>query len=115
MEQGEVLKRVIGILTQAGEWLHEPDGVPEDATEEGPGVVMQLLNDVMPQVTIPADASAAEISTILSEELGGRIMQLTTAFAIAFWELAEVHDSGRTDVTALDVLQELALRSETDS
>ncbi len=114
MDQSEVLQRVIGILTQAGEWVHEPDGLPDDEADTGPGVILHLLNDVMPRVAIPAEASADEISSILSDELGGRILQLATAFSIAFWELAEVHDAGRTDVSSHDVLQELALRSETD-
>ncbi|MER8184467.1 hypothetical protein [Kitasatospora sp. NPDC094015] len=114
MEQSDVLKRVIGILTQAGEWVHEPEGVPVADAEEETNVVLQLLNDVMPRVVIPAEASGEEIGAILSEELGAPILQLATAFAVAFWELAEVHDSGRTEVSSLDVLRELALRAETE-
>ncbi|MEU9131349.1 hypothetical protein AB0D08_25130 [Kitasatospora sp. NPDC048540] len=114
MDQTEVLKRVIGILTQAGAWIHEPEEPTDPELEGGPGVVTQLLNDVMPTITIPAEATADEIGPLLSEALGGRILQLSSAFAMAFWELAEVHDSGRTDISSQDVLRELALRAETD-
>jgi hypothetical protein len=115
MDQNEVLKRVIGILTQAGTWIHDLPAADDDSdldTEQG--IVSDLLNDVMPVVAIPSNASAEEIASIVSEALGGRILQLTTAFAMAFWELAEVHDTGRTDLTSLDVLQALALRAETE-
>ncbi|GAA5018706.1 hypothetical protein [Kitasatospora paranensis] len=114
MEQNEVLKRVIGILTQAGTWIHDLPAADDSDLDTEQGIVSDLLNDVMPVVAIPSNANAEEIASIVSEALGGRILQLTTAFAMAFWELAEVHDTGRTDLSSLDVLQALALRAETE-
>ncbi|MEV8365965.1 hypothetical protein [Streptomyces niveus] len=114
MEQSEVLKRVIGILTQAGDWqrrLEEDTGQEQDMDAEM-GVVTELLNETMPRVEVPADATPEELSVLLGREVGGAVEQLVGAFTLAFVTLARVHDAGGPDVSSADILQDLALRAE---
>ncbi|MER5745325.1 hypothetical protein [Streptomyces sp. NPDC002225] len=113
MEQSEVVKRVVGILTEAGEIrrLLEED-VDRDDLDPDSGVVTVLLNETMPRISVPEDASVQEVATLIAREVGGAVEQLVGAFTLAFAMLAQVHDSGQTDVTSADVLQDLALRAE---
>jgi hypothetical protein len=113
MEQSEVLKRVIGILTEASEWqrLLEEGSEREDLAGE-PGIVTELLNETMPKIEIPGDATAEEIATLVGREVGGAIQQLVGAFSLSFVMLARVHDTGQQDVSSTEVLQNLALRAE---
>ncbi|MFB7955310.1 hypothetical protein [Streptomyces sp. NPDC056045] len=113
MEQSEVVKRVVGILTEAGEIrrLLEEDADREDLDTD-PGVVTVLLNETMPRISVPEDASIDEVATLVGREVGAAVEQLVGAFTLAFAMLAQVHDSGRTDVTSSDVLQDLALKAE---
>ncbi|MCT9088474.1 hypothetical protein N4G70_06280 [Streptomyces sp. ASQP_92] len=113
MEQSEVLKRVIGILTEAGDYRRR---IEEDG-EQGPrdteiGIVTALLNETMPHIRIPADATPQEMATLVAREVGGAIRQLVAAFSLAFLALAQVHDSGEPDMSSADVLRDLALRAE---
>ncbi|WP_405684548.1 hypothetical protein [Streptomyces sp. NBC_00057] len=113
MEQSEVVKRVVGILTEAGEIRRLlEENVDRDDVETDPSVVTALLNETMPRITIPEDASIEEVAVIVGREVGGAVEQLVGAFTLAFAMLAQVHDSGQTDVTSADVLQDLALRAE---
>lgn len=113
MEQSEVLKRVIGILTEAGEMQRQAE---EDTgsgdLDTGGGMVTTLLNETMPHIAIPADASVEEMAVLVGREVGGAVEQLVGAFTLAFIALAQIHDSGQHDVTSADVLQDLALRAE---
>ncbi|MFF3729797.1 hypothetical protein ACFYXM_05550 [Streptomyces sp. NPDC002476] len=113
MEQSEVVKRVVGILTEAGEIrrLLEESGDRDDV-EADSTVVTALLNETMPRITIPEDATIEEVATLVGREVGGAVEQLVGAFTLAFAMLAQVHDSGQTDVSSADVLQDLALRAE---
>ncbi|MFB7912866.1 hypothetical protein [Streptomyces sp. NPDC056061] len=113
MEQSEVVKRVVGILTEAGEIRRLlEENVDRDDIETDSTVVTALLNETMPRITIPEDASIEEVATIVGREVGGAVEQLVGAFTLAFAMLAQVHDSGQTDVSSADVLQDLALRAE---
>ncbi|MFG3281194.1 hypothetical protein [Streptomyces sp. NPDC048111] len=113
MEQSEVLKRVIGILTEAGDYRRRLEQDGERAPQETEiGIVTALLNETMPHIEIPADATPQEVATLVARDVGGAIRQLVAAFSLAFMALAQVHDSGEQDVTSADVLQDLALRSE---
>ncbi|MFF2325393.1 MULTISPECIES: hypothetical protein [unclassified Streptomyces] len=113
MEQSEVVKRVVGILTETGEIRRLlEESVDRDDVQADPGVVTALLNETMPRITIPEDASIEEVATLVGREVGGAVEQLVGAFTLAFAMLAQVHDSGQTDVTSADVLQDLALRAE---
>ncbi|MEU0126296.1 MULTISPECIES: hypothetical protein [unclassified Streptomyces] len=113
MEQSEVLKRVIGILTEAGQMQRqaEEDGGGGDP-DAGGSMVTTLLNETMPHIAIPADASVEEMAALVGREVGGAVEQLVGAFTLAFIALAQIHDSGQEDVTSADVLQDLALRAE---
>ncbi|MCX5340870.1 hypothetical protein [Streptomyces atratus] len=113
MEQSEVVKRVVGILTEAGEIRRLlEENVDREDVETDPSVVTALLNETMPRITIPEDASIEEVAVLVGREVGGAVEQLVGAFTLAFAMLAQVHDSGQTDVTSADVLQDLALRAE---
>lgn len=113
MEQSEVLKRVIGILTEAGDYRRRIEAEAErGAPDTEIGIVTALLNETMPHIEIPADATPQEMATLVAREVGGAIRQLVAAFSLAFVALAQVHDSGERDVTSADVLQDLALRAE---
>ncbi|WEH41759.1 hypothetical protein OG233_20725 [Streptomyces sp. NBC_01218] len=113
MEQREVLKRVIGILTEAGEIqrLLEEDVERDDVDMEG-SVVTALLNETMPRIAIPGDATVEEMAALIGREVGGAVEQLVGAFTLAYTMLARVHDSGQTDVSSTDVLRDLALQAE---
>ncbi|MEE1841914.1 hypothetical protein ABZ776_17235 [Streptomyces sp. NPDC007076] len=113
MEQSEVVKRVVGILTEAGEIRRLlEENVDREDLETNPSVVTVLLNETMPRISVPEDASIEEVATLVGREVGGAVEQLVGAFTLAFAMLAQVHDSGQTDVTSADVLQDLALRAE---
>lgn len=108
-----MVKRVVGILTEAGEIRRLlEENVDREDLETNPSVVTVLLNETMPRISVPEDASIEEVATLVGREVGGAVEQLVGAFTLAFAMLAQVHDSGQTDVTSADVLQDLALRAE---
>ena len=111
MEQSEVLKRVIGILTEAGEMQRHAEEDTSDP-DAGGSMVTTLLNETMPHIAIPSDATVEEMAVLVGREVGGAVEQLVGAFTLAFIALAQIHDSGQSDVTSADVLQDLALRAE---
>ncbi|MFD3439533.1 hypothetical protein ACFWU3_18705 [Streptomyces sp. NPDC058685] len=112
MEQSEVLKRVIGILTQMTDWRRILEEDEERDIGSDPSVITALLSETLPRIRIPEDATHEEIANLVAEKVGGAIHQLVGAFTLAFVELAQVHDSGRDNITTNDVLRELALRAE---
>ncbi|WP_318196343.1 hypothetical protein [Streptomyces sp. MCL20-2] len=112
MEQREVVKRVIGILTEAREMQRLLEADEREDLDAGAGAVTALLNETMPHIAIPDDFSVEEVVAVVGREVGGAVEQLVSAFTLAFTMLAQVHDSGQTDVSSADVLQDLALRVE---
>ncbi|MER6448066.1 hypothetical protein [Streptomyces venezuelae] len=121
MERAEVLKRVIGILTDAQDIRRaaeagEADGNGEDGQDgAGPptaGVATLLLNEMLPSIRVPADASPQQVAALVAEALGPALHTMVSGFSLAFTSLAMVHDSGRTDISSIGVLQELALEIE---
>ncbi|MEU6369447.1 hypothetical protein ABZ876_27825 [Streptomyces sp. NPDC046931] len=114
MEQREIMQRVVGILTEALEMRRQ-------ARASGDGDVPQseavsaLLEEMLPRIQVPADASAREVATAVSRELGPAIAHIASAFALAFVQLAEIHDEGHADVSAADVLQSISLHFETEA
>lgn len=123
MERAEVLKRVIGILTeaqdirQAVETGQDGDGDGEgddqgDGAAATAGVATTLLNEILPSISVPADASPQQVAALVAEALGPALHTMVSGFSLAFTSLAIAHDSGRTDVSAIEVLQELALEIE---
>ncbi|MEU8706509.1 hypothetical protein [Streptomyces sp. NPDC048565] len=112
MDQSEVLKRVIGILTEAGEMQRHAEEDIDGDLDAGENMVTTLLNETMPHIAIPSDATVEEMAALVGREVGGAVEQLVGAFTLAFIALAQIHDSGQEDVTSTDVLQDLALRAE---
>jgi hypothetical protein len=111
MKDSDFVRRIIGILTEAKQMqaLLEEDPDREDISGDN---VRTLLNETMPTIELPADASPEELGEALSLQLSPVIERLTGAFSLIFLQLAEIHDAGRTDVTSTEVLQDLALRAD---
>ncbi|CAL9354234.1 hypothetical protein SUDANB176_00538 [Streptomyces sp. enrichment culture] len=112
MEQREFMQRGVGILTEALEMRRRLREDP-DADVTGNGAIATLLEEMLPHIQLPADASAREVANLVTEKLGPAIVQITSALAFAFVQLAEVHDEGRTDVSSADVLRSISLHYET--
>ncbi|MBT2470650.1 hypothetical protein J7E97_22970 [Streptomyces sp. ISL-66] len=127
MERAEVLKRVIGILTEAQDIRRAAETVQEDTgggdgngregrtgddPQEAAGVATMLLNEMLPSISVPADASPQQVAALVAQALGPALHTMVSGFSLAFTSLAIAHDSGRTDVSAIEVLQELALEVE---
>ncbi|MFD7834302.1 hypothetical protein [Streptomyces sp. NPDC059761] len=124
MERAEVLKRVIGILTEAQDIRraietgqdHDGYGDAHGDGDDGPGatagVATTLLNEILPSISVPADASPQQVAALVAEALGPALHTMVSGFSLAFTSLAIAHDSGRTDVTSIEVLQALALEVE---
>ncbi|MET9604191.1 hypothetical protein ABZZ17_03890 [Streptomyces sp. NPDC006512] len=110
MERAEVLKRVIGILTEAQDIRRAAEaGEPDDLPGATAGVATQLLNEMLPSISVPADATPQQVATIVAEALGPALHTMVSGFSLAFTSLAMAHDEGRTDVSSIEVLQQLAL------
>ncbi|MCY0925371.1 hypothetical protein OTB20_03965 [Streptomyces sp. H27-H1] len=118
MERAEVLKRVIGILTEAQDIRRAVEtGEEDDEDTDGgptaaPGVATTLLNEMLPSISVPADASPRQVAMLVAEALGPALHTMVSGFSLAFTSLAIAHDNGRTDISAVEVLQELALEIE---
>jgi hypothetical protein len=108
MEQREIMQRVVGILTEALEMRRQARENPDGGLMQSEAVSL-LLEEMLPRIEVPADASAQEVAGAVSRELGPAIVQIASAFALAFVQLAELHDQGRTDVSSADVLQSISL------
>ncbi|PVE12805.1 hypothetical protein OIE62_28820 [Streptomyces scopuliridis] len=121
MEQSEVVLRAIGILTQSAEWIRTANrdtdgdiGVEGGAVGgergSGEGQIGSLLAEVFPSFTVSPESTPLEAAHAVTAAALPPMMQLIGAFTYVFAQLAEVHDSGRTDITSEDLLRELALR-----
>ncbi|MEU6127018.1 hypothetical protein [Streptomyces sp. NPDC047123] len=113
MEQREIMQRVVGILTEALEMRRQaresPDGEVSDSRAVG-----AMLEEMLPPIEIPTDATPIEVAAVVGHELGPVIEHITSAFALAFAQLAEIHDEGLTDVSSADVLRSIALHFENE-
>lgn len=113
---------MIGILTEAqdvrraAEAGQEHTGEDGDGTGEHPeetaGVATMLLNEMLPSISVPADASPQQVAAMVAQALGPALHTMVSGFSLAFTSLAIAHDSGRTDISAIEVLRELALEVE---
>ncbi|MET7362218.1 hypothetical protein ABZS76_27825 [Streptomyces sp. NPDC005562] len=111
MEQREIMQRVVGILTEALEMRRQARENP-DGEIENSGAVGAMLEEMLPRIEIPSDATPIEVAAVVGQELGPVIEQITSAFALSFAQLAEVHDEGHTEVSSADVLRSIALHFE---
>ncbi|MFE2252769.1 hypothetical protein [Streptomyces lavendulae] len=115
MERAEVLKRVIGILTEAQDVrraVESGEDTAGDGPDATPGVATTLLNEMLPSISVPADASPQQVAALVAQALGPALHTMVSGFSLAFTSLAIAHDNGRTDLTSIEVLQELALEIE---
>ncbi|MEU4272583.1 hypothetical protein [Streptomyces sp. NPDC026092] len=113
MQRAEVLKRVIGILTEAEEIRRAAQaGEDEDNSELGSTVVTQMLNEMLPSIRVPADATPQEVARVVARALGPALQTMIAGFTLAYSSLAMAHDSGQTDITSAEVLQTLAFQVE---
>ncbi|MEU3312659.1 hypothetical protein ACGFY6_17960 [Streptomyces sp. NPDC048387] len=115
MERAEILKRVIGILTEAQDIRRAVETGTDDEDGGGadePGVATLLLNEMLPSIRVPADATPQQVAALVAEALGPALHTMVSGFSLAFTSLAIAHDNGRTDLTSIEVLQQLALEVE---
>ncbi|MEV7345812.1 hypothetical protein [Streptomyces sp. NPDC093544] len=112
MEQTEIILRAIGVLTETNAMVRRIAQADEDDTEvESTETQLgALVTEVFPRVEVPSDAGPAEAGQAVADAYLPATISLVGAFAFLFSELADLHDSGRTDVKAADLLQDLALR-----
>lgn len=109
---------MIGILTEAQDIRRAVETGEEDEEDTGggptaaPGVATTLLNEMLPSISVPADASPRQVAMVVAEALGPALHTMVSGFSLAFTSLAIAHDNGRTDISAVEVLQELALEIE---
>ncbi|MEU3061840.1 hypothetical protein AB0P12_24650 [Streptomyces subrutilus] len=111
MDQNEVIKKVVGILTEAYADVRPREGEDEADAEE-PGLIGQFLTEAMPKIELSPDDSLEELADQVGREMGQAVTQLAAAFAAAYIELALVHDDGDPAVSSADVLRNLAIRAE---
>ncbi|MEU6663446.1 hypothetical protein [Streptomyces sp. NPDC046821] len=110
MEQSEIILRAIGVLTETQEMVRRLSQNEEPDIDTAESQLGRLVTEVFPSIEIPAEASVEEAAEATIAALMPVTISLVGAFAFLFSELAEVHDSGRTDITTADLLQHLALR-----
>lgn len=113
MERSEILKRVIGILTEAQDIRRAVETGQDDAGPDATaGVATLLLNEMLPPIKVPADASPQQVATVVAEALGPALHTMVSGFSLAFTSLAIAHDNGHTEISSVEVLQQLALEVE---
>ncbi|MEU6986437.1 hypothetical protein ABZ946_23895 [Streptomyces sp. NPDC046324] len=113
MQRAEVLKRVIGILTEAEEIRRAAEaGEEDDSSEFGSSVVTQMLNEMLPAISVPADATPQEVARLVASALGPALQTMVAGFTLAFTSLAMTHDRGQSDISSAEVLQTLAFQVE---
>ncbi|MCX4977361.1 MULTISPECIES: hypothetical protein [unclassified Streptomyces] len=115
MEQTEIILRAIGVLTETNAMVRRiaqsDDDAADDAEVESTETQLgALVTEVFPRVEVPSDAGPAEAGQAVADAYLPATISLVGAFAFLFSELADLHDSGRTDVKTADLLQDLALR-----
>ncbi len=116
MEQSEIILRAIGVLTETQEMVRRLNGDAEVDIDAGEAQLGRLVTEVFPAVEVPGDATPAEAGQAVVDSLMPAAISLVGAFAFLFSELADIHDTGRTDIKSTELLRTLALRlSNTDS
>ncbi|MDJ0383500.1 hypothetical protein [Streptomyces sp. G-G2] len=110
MDQNEVIRKVVGILTEAYDAFVHPEA--DDAPEDEPNLMGQFLTEAMPRIEISSDASLQEVADQVGREMGRAVTQLAAAFAAAYVELALVHDESDPATSSAEVLRDMAIRAE---
>lgn len=113
MNDSEIIQRVIGVLTEAGEYKRQLLEDPDRGDVANEGTIESLLRDVLRlELDVPEGASLQDIAALVGKELGPVVYRLLGGFALAFHELAEEHDRHDPEVSSAEVLRRLALRAE---
>ncbi|BCL25970.1 hypothetical protein ACFFS2_15560 [Streptomyces aurantiacus] len=116
MEQSEIILRAIGVLTETQEMVRRLNGDAEVDIDAGEAQLGRLVTEVFPAVEVPGDATPAEAGQAVVDSLMPAAISLVGAFAFLFSELADIHDTGRSEIKSTELLRTLALRlSNTDS
>jgi hypothetical protein len=105
MKEQEMLSRVIGVLTQSGQWYRDIHRDPHGHEPADGRVVGELVAELL-DGALPAGLSEEE-----ERELRRSTARLVSVFAFVFHQLAEVHDAGRSDTSSSELLQQLALKA----
>ncbi|MCT7353617.1 hypothetical protein N4P33_15755 [Streptomyces sp. 15-116A] len=113
MNDSEIIQRIIGVLTEAGEYKRSLLEDPEREDDSHDSAFNSLLGDVLrTEITVPPGASLQDIGALVGREMGPVIYRVFGAFALAFHELAEEHDRHDPEVSSAEVLRRLALKAE---
>ncbi|MEV7417548.1 hypothetical protein [Streptomyces sp. NPDC089919] len=113
MERAEIIKRVIGILTEAQEIRRAAEaGEDDEPGAPDSSVATEMLNEMLPSIRVPADAAPQEVAHLLAAALGPALQTMVAGFSLAFSSLAAAHDGGQDDVSSAEVLRTLALQVE---
>ncbi|MFC7260055.1 MULTISPECIES: hypothetical protein [Streptomyces] len=110
MEQTEIILRAIGVLTETNAMVRRIAQDEDAEVESAETHLGALVTEVFPRVEVPADAGPAEAGQAVADAYLPAAISLVGAFAFLFSELADIHDSGRTDIKTADLLRDLALR-----
>ncbi|MCX5206456.1 hypothetical protein OG897_34245 [Streptomyces sp. NBC_00237] len=105
MKEQEMLSRVIGVLTQSGQWYRDIHRDPHGHEPADGRVVGELVAELL-DGALPTGLSEEE-----ERELRRSTARLVSVFAFVFHQLAEVHDTGRGDTSSSELLQQLALKA----
>ncbi|MEV0844522.1 hypothetical protein AB0J21_01315 [Streptomyces sp. NPDC049954] len=112
-QQRDIILRIIGLLTASAEWMREAGTEAEDEDDLSRlGLVGDLIKEVLPAVEIPEQTPVSELGSVIGEQMSVALTRLAAGFVFTWSELADVHDSGRTDLGSADVLREMALQIE---
>lgn len=112
-QQRDIILRIIGLLTASAEWMQAPGADADDDDDLSRlGLVGDLIKEVLPAVEIPEATPVSELGGVIGEQMSIALTRLAAGFVFAYSELAEAHDSGRTDLSSADVLREMALQIE---
>src|SRR5882757_10083977 len=103
MEQTEIILRAIGVLTETNAMVRriaqsDDDEADDTEVESAETQLGALVTEVFPRVEVPSDAGPAEAGQAVADAYLPATISLVGAFAFLFSELADLHDSGRTDV-----------------
>jgi hypothetical protein len=102
MRPQEIQQRVAGLLS-----LFVDEEWPGDERNDQ---ISLLMEDVLTvRLTVRSDASHQDVAQAVMADMEERVTNLIAAFCAAFASLAEVHDTGHSEMSARDVIQALAL------
>ncbi|MEV3846894.1 hypothetical protein AB0J30_08890 [Streptomyces microflavus] len=114
MNQAEMVRRVIGVLTASEEWARtaattDLDDVRTPGTEN---ILNELIGGALPDMEFDFDATAEEIATQLSADLGPAITRICTAFMAVHSEMATALNAANPERTSGQVLRDLSVDAD---